>query len=230
MIKYDKALFRKDILQVDWEAILIPLSDNPADMAATFQEVFESILDLHAPLRRKRVRNEFAPWLTPSLRNLMFERGRLKVQAGKSPEIWSAYKRKRNQVTNEMHISIGDYYHGLIDENIGDPKKMWRTINKVLDKNVNTLSLSSLEIDDKYLTRERDVLEAMKNHFVSVGPKLVEKIVSKQGDNCLHYINLESNEMVFKSVDENYMANAIRKLKNGKAAGPYKVSITILKM
>ena len=131
-------------------------------MAATFQEVFESIFDLHAPLRRKRVRSEFAPWLTPSLRNLMLERDRLKVQAEKSPEMWSAYKRKRNQVTNEMRISIRDYYHGLIEENIGDPKKMWRTINKVLDKDVNTVSLSSLEIDGKYLTRERDVVEAMK--------------------------------------------------------------------
>ena len=89
MIKYDKALFRNDIQQVDWEAILTALSDNPADMASTFQEVFESILDLHALLRRRRVRNEFAPWLTPSLRALMFERDRLQVEAGKSPETWS---------------------------------------------------------------------------------------------------------------------------------------------
>ena len=229
MTKYDKALFRNDIQQVDWEAILTPFSDNPAGMATTFQEVFESILDLHAPLRRKRVRSEFAPWLTPSLRNLMFDRDRLKVQAEKSPEMWSAYKRKRNQVTNEMRISIRDYYHGLIEENIGDPKKMWRTINKVLDKNVNTVSISSLEIDGKYLTRERDVVEAMNHHFVSVGPKLAEKITSKPGDDCLRYINSESNGMVFKSVDETHMANAIRKLKNGKAAGPDKVSTTIIK-
>ena len=93
-------------------------------MATTSQEVFESILDLNAPLKIKRVRSEFAPWLTPSLRNSMFERDRLKVQAEKSPEVWSTYKRKRNQVTNEMRISIRDHYHGLIQGDIGDPKKM----------------------------------------------------------------------------------------------------------
>ena len=102
-------------------------------------------------------------------------------------------------------------------------------INKVLDKNVNTVSLSNLEIDGKCLTRERDVLEAINHHFVSVGPKLAEKIASKQGDDCLRYINSESNEKVFKYVEETYMANAIRKLKNGKAAGPDKVSTTIIK-
>ena len=140
----------------------------------------------------------FTTLKSPPLKSPMLDRDRLKVQAEKSAEMWSAYKRKRNRVTNEMRISIRDYYHGLIEENIGDPKKMWRTINKV-----NTVSLSSLEIAGKYLTRERDVVEAMNHHFVSVGPKLAEKIISKPGDDCLRYINPESNEMVFKSVDEN---------------------------
>ena len=49
---------------------------------------------------------------------------------------------------------------------------MWPTINKVLDKNVETVSLSSLEAEDKYLTRERDIVEAVNRHFALVGPKL----------------------------------------------------------
>ena len=104
MKKYNKANIRNEIQLVDWETILSSFYDNPAGMAAIFQEIFESILDIHAPLRRKRVRSDFAPWLTSSLRRLIFERDKLKVQAEKSPEIWSAYKRKRNQVTNEIHV------------------------------------------------------------------------------------------------------------------------------
>ena len=107
---------------------------------------------------------------------------------------------------------------------------MWRTINKVLDKNVETVSLSSLEVEGKYLTRERDVMEAMNHHFASVGPKLAEKISAKPGDNCLRYITPESNVMEFKTIDDTYMGNAIRKLKNGKASGPDRVPTTIIKM
>jgi len=59
-----------------------------------------------------------------------------------------------------------------IEENIRDPKKMWRTRNKVLDKNVETVSLSNLEVEGKYLTRERGVVEAMNRHFALVGPTL----------------------------------------------------------
>jgi len=118
-------------------------------MATIFQEVFESILDIHAPLLRKRVRSDFAPWLTPYLKRSILERDKLKVQAENSPEIWSAYKRKRNQVTKRIRISIRDYYNGLIEENVRDPKKMWRTINTVLDKLVETVSHSSLEVEGK---------------------------------------------------------------------------------
>ena len=74
------------------------------------------------------------------MKRSILERDKLKVQAENSPEIWSAYKRKRNQVTKRIRISIRDYYKGLIEENIRDPKKMWRTKNKVLDKNAETVS------------------------------------------------------------------------------------------
>ena len=111
MRKYNKAHFRNYIHQVEWKTILSPCCDNTTDMVAIFQEMFESIWDIHAPLRRKRVRSDFAPWLTPSLKRSILEGDKLKVQAENSPEIWSAYKRKR-QVTKKIRRSIRDYYNG----------------------------------------------------------------------------------------------------------------------
>ena len=35
--------------------------------------------------------------------------------------------------------------------------------------------------------------------------------------------------MIFGTIDENYILDAINQLKNGKASGPDKVSITIVK-
>ena len=78
---------------------------------------------------------------------------------------------------------------------------MWRTINKVLDKNAETISLSSLELEGKYLTREWDVVEAMNRHFALVGSKLAEKITSKPDDDCLCSITPESNVMTFKTIN-----------------------------
>ena len=106
---------------------------------------------------------------------------------------------------------------------------MWRTINKVLDKNIKTVSISSLEVEGKYLTRERDVVEAMNRHFALVGPKLAEKITWKPDNDCLCYITPESNVMTFKTINETRMHNAIKNLKNGNAAGPDTIPTTIIK-
>ena len=53
MKKYDKTLFRMDMPQIELESILSPFKGDPAGMAATFQDLFEWILNLHAPLRKK---------------------------------------------------------------------------------------------------------------------------------------------------------------------------------
>ena len=49
---YDRALFPNDLQQIDWETILSSHVDNPNNMASTFQEILESVLDIHAPLKK----------------------------------------------------------------------------------------------------------------------------------------------------------------------------------
>ena len=198
-------------------------------MAATFQVVFESVLNLHAPLRKKRVRSEYAPWLSASLKNLMKERDETKQIAEGQPEKWPKYRQLRNQVTKGIRIAIQDYYSGLIKEHEKDPKRMWKTMNKVLDKNTNSDIPSSLEFEGKRLTKEPDILEAFNHHFTSIGPILAQKIEVRNDDDCLQNITTEPNNMIFGTIDENYILDAINQLKHGKASGPDRVSITIAK-
>ena len=86
MDKYDNMLFHNDCQQIDWETSLRLYDNNPKSMAATFQEIFESILNLHAPIKRKWVHSQFTPWLTISRKNLRSERDKLKQESEKSPE------------------------------------------------------------------------------------------------------------------------------------------------
>lgn len=56
---------------------------------------------------------------------------------------------------------------------------MWKTNKKVLEKGANSTTLTGIEIEGKTLTRERSILEALNEYFVTVGPKLAEKIDSR---------------------------------------------------
>ena len=134
MKQYDKALFLHDLQQIDWKTILDPLSSDPSGMANTFQEILESIFNIHAPIKRRRIRSEFSPWLTPSIRKSMATRDRLKKIATRNPEMWSLYTKQHNKVTKEIRNSIQDHYKASINESNVEPKKMWKTINRVLEK------------------------------------------------------------------------------------------------
>ena len=143
--------------------------------------------------------------------------------------MWSAYTRQRNRVTKEIIYYIQDYYKGLIEKNKGVPKKMWKTINRVLDKDIKSTTVSSIEIDGKILKKQRVVLEMLNNHFLSVGPKLSSSIEARPNDNCLQHITQVNNEMMFRIAFKMYVLDAINQLKNGKASGPDNVSVTLVK-
>ena len=204
-------------------AILSPLAENPNLMASTFQEIFESILDIHAPLKKRRVRSENAPWLNQSIRNLMKERDLAKRIAQKSPEKWSVYKQLRNKVTKEIKVAIETHYRGLIEENKDNPKKMWKTINKVLDKSSQSITTSCLDVEGNRITKEADIAEALNHHFVTVGPKLAGKIEQWTNDDPLKYVVKQSSVMKFNLVSDIFILNSIKQLKNGKAPGPDKI-------
>ena len=59
------------------------------------------------------------------------------------------------------------------------------------------------------------MLEALNRHFVSVGPNLAKQIGSKSDGDCLKHI---MSSMLFETVNEEYVFNAINRLKNGNAS------------
>ena len=126
--------------------------DDPSGMADTFQEIFESTLDFHAS-SKKKLRAEFAPWLTSRLQKQM---------------------RLHNNVTKEIRKTIEDHYMVLVEKNKGDPRKMLKTINRVLEKNVKSTTLSCIENNGQTYAKECDMLEALNHHFVSVRLKARE--------------------------------------------------------
>ena len=152
--------------------------DDPNVTASNFCDLFHLILDVHAPLKTRKglARHAPSPWITPRIKNLIRERDRAKKKVEKDRSIWPEYKRLRNRVTSKLRSAVEGFYSSLIDENSSNPREMWKTINKVLNKNQFSTTPRSVMCEGQLVEMQNEIAEAFNNHFTTICPKLAEKI------------------------------------------------------
>ena len=76
-----------------------------------------------------------APWLTPEIKRLMFEREQLKRATiiNNSDAHWTEYKIARNNVNANIRKVNTNYYKRYLETNLGDIKKSWKGVNSILE-------------------------------------------------------------------------------------------------
>ena len=85
----------------------------------------------------------------------MKERDQAKKDAINSLDLWQAYKTLRNKVTKAIRDALQSYYLGIIDENRENPKRMWKAVNKVLNRDTNSVGVSSLNIEGDHSPKRK---------------------------------------------------------------------------
>ena len=86
-------------------------------MTNAFYEIFESALNFHAVIRKRKVRTEQTPWLNSTIKALICERDRTKRLSLNDGSLWPKYKKLRNRVTMSMREAVKDYYAKQIIRN-----------------------------------------------------------------------------------------------------------------
>ena len=96
-----------------------------------WKEIFLQIADKHAPLRLRKVKSEYTPWLTNEIESMSYHRDYLKKKAVSliSPVYHNAYKKCKNEVNRR----IKEYYKTSL-ENSTNSKDSWNIINELLNK------------------------------------------------------------------------------------------------
>ena len=69
-----------------------------------WQNMFLSVADYDAPLKKRGVRGISCPWITPGLKTLLFQRDKLKIFTWRIPTDvnWTSYKRIKNEINREI--------------------------------------------------------------------------------------------------------------------------------
>ena len=141
---YDSTKFRKELQQVDWESI-IELNDVNA-MSSEWEKEFIRVLDKHASIRQRKVRNSYAPYIDKELKHKMFMRDFYKKRFSKTQNTddWKFYQDFRNTANVEKRKKKKAFYSHKLDESKNDIKSTWKLLNMAMGTKSKTTKINSL--------------------------------------------------------------------------------------
>ena len=186
-----------------------------------------TVLNNHAPKRRKRVKSQnLPPWLTKELQSEMALRDHYK-----SKKFIEQYKKQRNKVNMLVRKAKLAHVESLT-ENKKDTKQIWKAINEITNKNkAHTnqppVTLAPDELNNYFLTCPQKLLSS------NYGDNIKKNLNLNPDDNLKNYCNQKlKNTNAFKipllTVHE--VGHLVSKLKNKKSVGSDELSTYIVKI
>ena len=95
---------------------------------------FSLIVEKHAPLKKKIVRGNHAPFITKDLRKAIYTRSRLKSKYIKNPSEVNEklYKRQRNKCVSIRKKSMKQYFSNITSKGTVTNREFWKTMKPFL--------------------------------------------------------------------------------------------------
>ena len=218
---FNKEKFLEDLGQVYWEDLVD--YDNPDAIVYLWTKMFTGILDKHAPLRKRKGKNTYSPWVTTDLVKKRRSRDILKKRALalNSEILMHAYRNLRNQVNRENERLKQQYFSNEIKRVEGDTKGTWKTVNKLLNKRSKTTEIPYLEEDGEIITDPQNTADKLNTYFSTIGEKVNSTFTANDNSSLPPQVN---SRLRFKIITEISVLKAIKALKPKRSFGPDKVS------
>ena len=132
-----------------------------------FEKIFIETLDKHAPLKKKSVRANHAPYMTKILRKAIMKRSELetKFYKTKTENDKKLYKKQKNFVSALYKKERKKYFKNLDLKKVAESKNFWKSIKPYLSdkglKNQNVVLVN----EDNILSEDKEIATTLNNFF-----------------------------------------------------------------
>ena len=113
------------------------LSSEKSKDYASFEKIFLSILEEHAPLKKKLLHANQAPYVTKALRKAIMRRLYLGTLYFKKPSSLKKYKKQKSYCTKLCKKERKAYFDKINPKNFSDNKSFEKIYNFILRKQKN---------------------------------------------------------------------------------------------
>lgn len=221
--------FRNDLCSMPWGSI--ETLNDLNDMWQTWKDMFLIVIDKHAPLKNRRIRNKRSPWLNSEIKLRMIARDKLKAIAIKtnSPQKWADYKTEKNILNNIIKKAKSEYYLNRFKDVSGQPKEIWKTINEVMSRNDKAeYNIQTITTQTGTYTNPIEIAELFNEHFTEIGPNLAAELPASV-KHFEEYIIPSTNEFSLSQISLTTIESLLQNVKIDKATGLDKIPCRLVK-
>ena len=199
-------------------------------------KLYNEVLDKHPPLKKKYIRGDQLPWITPQLQREVSIRNRLFKLHKRNPSqsSWETFKKQRNKVTSLkrngikafcMDASVNTKHHG----------EFWSKMKPLVPGKIKTKTKIVLLENDNYITDSLSVAESFNEYFceivMSKGDALVvDDFTNHPSIQAIADNNTLQTEFNFVPVEVAYVNDILNKLNPRKAVGCDSISQRLLRI
>ena len=167
----------KDYKHFDSDAFLNDLSecgvlnvvtaDDLQNFWAAFKCDFLRLSEKHAPVKQRRLKKRYNPWVSPEIVRTMYARDHKHKLARRTGDAghWSAYRQLRNNVTTIIKLAKRSYFENEFVQSSGQgSKRVWKTINRLTQKGKDLSppqDISACDFNDRFSKIEATTAQAL---------------------------------------------------------------------
>ena len=211
-----------------------------------FLNVFNQILDIHAPITeikssKSRTKRNTKPWITTEMLKLVKSKDKTYQQfiKEKDPtakeELNAKYKQQKNEITKLTRKAKKLHFNEYFAKNSANTKKLWAGINQILNKGNNSSNTPvCIEIDNdgnvSTIVDPKDIANTFNSHYTSVAEKILKK--RKYGGNKSYRAFLKNpnpHSLMIKPTSPTEIEDIITKSDINKKTGPNSLPQPLLK-
>ena len=192
---FNEGSFLEELENKPWHAV--SEEENPELALNLFMQLFLSVADKHAPVRKQTVKSVRSPWIDNEIKTSMTLRNAAKQKASESGSLadWQIYCKLRNNVTKMNRKKKKCYYQTRINEVRTDSKQLWKTFNNALGRGSNRAS-SFIEVDGAFITKPFDIAQYFNDFFTSKVDRLRRDVTC----NDVHHVSSISDKIMKNKV------------------------------
>lgn len=223
--------FRTDVECQPWQ--LTEIYDDPNDALDCFLQMFCSVLNNHAPMRKKRVKRINQPsWYSTAIKEASQKRDYFhKMKDTPNFRLW------RNRTKELIEEAKTSYYEKTINNNKSNPKQLWRNLNQLSGKSSNTHTNFICDETDNLITDPLETATTFNEFFVSVfqnyDASCAQVPNSQDNDQLINYVQAkfpENTEYSIPLITSTFIKDQIKNMDDTKSTGLDDISVKFVKL